>query len=78
MEIDILKHSFVPKYEKLNEEEVKNLLKQYNISVKQLPKMLSNDPVAKTLDLKPGDVIKVIRKSPITKKSVFYRVVVDA
>ena len=77
-EFNILEHSFAPKYSVLTEEEIKELLKQYNIALKQLPKILSNDPVAKSLNVKKGDVLKITRKSPSAKESVFYRVVVDA
>ena len=74
----ILKHRFVPKYIKLNREETQTLLKQFNISLKQLPKMKSNDPIAKVLELKAGDVVKIIRDSPTSKKSIMYRVIIDA
>ncbi len=67
----------VPKHEKLSEKEVQRLLERYNISKKQLPKMLSSDPVAKALDLKPGDVVKITRKSRSAGESVYYRCVVE-
>lgn len=75
-EINILKSELVPEHIILQEEEKQKLLEQYNITVKQLPKIFSSDPVVKTLKAKIGDVLKIIRKSVTAGTSVYYRVVV--
>mgnify|MGYP000244581382 CR=1 FL=1 len=75
MKIDILKHKLVPHHEILKEEEVEKLLKTYGVKKEQLPKMLIDDPVAKAINAKEGDVIKIIRKSPTAGVSIAYRVV---
>ncbi|MEK6841122.1 MAG: DNA-directed RNA polymerase subunit H [Nanoarchaeota archaeon] len=75
-EIDITKHEFVPKHTKLNEEESEEVLKKFNISKKQLPRILKEDSAISKLDVKKGDIIKIIRKSPTTGESEFYRVVI--
>jgi DNA-directed RNA polymerase subunit H len=75
MKIDILKHELVPHHEILSEEEVEKLLKTYNIKKEQLPRIRIDDPVAKAINAKEGDVIKIIRKSPTAGVSVAYRVV---
>jgi len=75
-EIDITKHEFVPKHTKLREEEAEEVLKKFNISKKQLPRILKEDSAISKLDVKKGDVIKIIRKSPTTGESEFYRVVI--
>jgi DNA-directed RNA polymerase subunit H len=77
MKIDISKHEFVPKQSKLSEKEVDELLKRFNISLKQLPRILIKDTSLEGMDVKVGDIIKIIRKSPTMKKSFFYRVVVN-
>ncbi len=76
-EINILEHELVPKHEICNEEEVKQLLERYNITKEQLPKILSTDPVVKALGAKPGDVIKIIRDSKISGRTIYYRVVIE-
>ena len=75
--VDITKHSFVPKHIKLTEEEVQELLTQYNISLKQLPNIKKSDPVIKELNAKPGDVIKIMRRSQTAGEYLFYRVVIN-
>lgn len=72
----VIVHELVPKHMKLKEKEVRNLLDRYNISKKQLPKILISDPAISSLGVKVGDVIKIIRKSPTNKQTFFYRVVV--
>ncbi len=73
---DITQHSLVPKHVKLSEEEKKEKLKKYKISLKQLPSILDKDPIIKLLNAIPDDVIKIIRKSPTVGESFYYRVVV--
>ncbi|MBL7147728.1 MAG: DNA-directed RNA polymerase subunit H [Nanoarchaeota archaeon] len=76
MEKEELKHALIPKHSKLNKEDSEKLLKEYNISKKQLPKILSKDPAIAHLDIKKGDIIKIERDSPVSVKSIFYRVVI--
>ena len=71
------KHILIPKHIKLNEKEKQKLLEQYNISLNKLPKMPKTDAAIAFLNTKPGDVIKIIRKSPTANEAVFYRVVVN-
>ena len=61
----------------MSEQEVTKLLERFNITKRQLPKILKNDPAIKHLNPKPGDVIKIIRESPTAKESEYYRVVVE-
>ncbi len=75
-EVNILKHSFVPEHAILSENEKGKLLEKYNITVKQLPKIFSTDPVVKAIDAKPGDVLKIVRKSPVAGTTEYYRLVV--
>lgn len=74
---DIQQHTLVPKHIRLNKKEAEKLLRTYNISIKQLPKISSKDPVVKALNAKPDEIIKIIRKSPTAGESIFYRVVVS-
>jgi DNA-directed RNA polymerase subunit H (RpoH/RPB5) len=68
-------HMLVPKHIKLSEEEAKKILEFYNISVKQLPRISIKDVVIKNLNVKQGDLIKIIRSSDTAGETVFYRIV---
>jgi len=71
----MVKHILVPEHKKLSDEETEKLLKKYNLSRKQLPRIKLDDPAIIELNPERGDIIKIIRDSPTTGKSFFYRVV---
>lgn len=75
---EIQTHRLVPKHTKLSEDEAQKVLEQFNISLRQLPKILKTDPAIKSIDANPGDIIKIERASPVVGKTGFYRVVVNA
>ena len=70
-------HELVPEHVLLSTEESIVVLKTYGIEAPQLPKIHVDDPVAKEIEAKVGDIIKVIRRSPTAKQSIFYRLVID-
>ena len=76
--IDILQHELVPKHEILNEEEKQRLANDLKIELGQLPKIRRTDPVVKILGGKPGDVVRIHRRSPTAGTSIYYRLVVGA
>lgn len=74
---DVLTHDLVPDHILLTEEETQELLKKYSITRGQLPKIKSSDVVVKQIGAKPGDVLKIIRRSLTAGKAVAYRLVID-
>jgi len=70
-------HENVPEHILLTPEEGEKILGLYSIEAPQLPKIHVNDPAAKEIDAKVGDIIKIIRRSPTANQSVFYRLVID-
>lgn len=42
-----------------------------------LPKILDSDPVVKLIKARPGQVLRIVRKSPTAGESVYYRIVED-
>ncbi len=70
--IDVLLHKYVPKHVLLTKEESQNLLDKYQIEVNDLPQMFEKDPVAVAIGAKEGDIVKIIRDSNTTVKSVDY------
>lgn len=75
-ELDIAKHELVPKHELLGEKEKEEVLKEYGITLRQLPRILVTDAMVKNLNAKIGDVIKIMRKSQTAGESIYYRVVI--
>ena len=74
----ILSHSYNPKFELLNQEDIAKLLVDLKISSGlELPKISVNDPVSKLFHAKANDVFKITRKSYTAGESIFYRVVID-
>ena len=68
-----IKHILVPVHKKISEKEKAELLKKYNITLKELPKILINDSAISDLDAKEGDVIKITRKSHTAGEIAYYR-----
>jgi DNA-directed RNA polymerase subunit H len=67
-------HILQPKHIKINEKEIEKLLKDFNISKPQLPKILSSDPGLPE-GCVIGDVVKIERKEG-DKINLYYRVVI--
>ena len=76
-EIQLIKHFLVPEHVKLSDNEKKELLNKYNISLRQLPMIMIKDPALKNIDVKVGDVLAIKRSLKNPKESDFYRVVID-
>jgi DNA-directed RNA polymerase subunit H len=74
--VDILKHVLMPKCTILSENEKQLILKKYNISALQLPVLSVKDPLAKAIDAKEGEVVKVTRIGPPAGTSYYFRRVV--
>ena len=72
----ILDHELVPKHEVLSFEEAVEVLRKLGVPPNRLPAISVNDPVVQLLGAKPGDIIRIIRKSPTAGEAVYYRIVV--
>lgn len=76
-ELDPTTHRLVPEHRMAEAEEVNTLLEKYNIKKEQLPKILHSDPVAQHIGARPGDVVKIIRKSQTAGAALAFRLVVE-
>lgn len=74
---DLFEHKLVPKHEILSEEEKATLLAKYRVQAYQLPQISSVDPAVKAIGAKPGDVLRIIRKSQTAGEHLAYRYVVE-
>ncbi len=72
----ILEHELVPKHVLLTKEEALKVLRELGVRPEQLPWIRASDPIARLLGAKPGDIIRVERRSATAGVSVAYRFVV--
>ncbi|MGC8570450.1 DNA-directed RNA polymerase subunit H [Caldivirga sp.] len=72
----VLNHELMPKAEVVPKDDAKALLRKLNAAPWQLPWIRSTDPLVRSLGAKPGDIIKIIRKSPTAGEVEVYRFVV--
>lgn len=73
--INLVEHIDSPKYEVLSEDEIKEVLESYLVKRKELPKILTTDPVVSYFNLKRGQIIRVIRCSEQSGYAIIYRIV---
>jgi DNA-directed RNA polymerase I, II, and III subunit RPABC1 len=76
--INITKHNIMPKFEVYNTDEKKKEILDLldNINPKLFPKMLISDPISKYYNLKIGDIIKIIRTSPLSGEVISFRIII--
>ena len=58
-----------------SEKEIENWLNELNLPKKELPKILTTDPIVAYFNLKRGQIIRIIRCSEQSGFSVIYRIV---
>jgi DNA-directed RNA polymerase subunit H (RpoH/RPB5) len=74
LQYDLLQHELVPYARIMTPEEVEELKLKYHISsISQLPEISRFDPQALALGLRPGEVIKIERKSNTAMNYNYYR-----
>ncbi len=76
MKIRLQDHILVPKHEVLSKEEAEEVLRTLGIRPEQLPKIRADDPIAKEIGAKVGDIVRIIRESPTAGISIAYRLVI--
>lgn len=74
---DIFEHALVPRHEILTEKEQTELLARYKIQPYQMPQIKSTDPAVKAIGAKPGNILRIIRRSSTAGEHIAYRYVVE-
>ena len=70
-------HVYVPKHEIISIKEAEQVLKKFNCKPTELPLIFVTDPAIVGLGVKPGDMIKITRKSSTAGESLYYRYAVE-
>ncbi|MDR3782433.1 MAG: DNA-directed RNA polymerase subunit H [Candidatus Nitrosotalea sp.] len=70
-------HIYVPKHEIINKDEAMKVIEKYHTKPTEMPLIFVSDPAIRGLGVKPGDMIKITRKSPTAGESLYYRYVVE-
>lgn len=77
VEFNVLEHIYVPKHEIVPPEEVEEILRKFSAKPEQFPYILASDPAVRAIGAKPGDLIRITRKSETAGVTVYYRFVVE-
>jgi len=74
LQFNILKHSYVPKHIIMNNSEIDDMKKKYNIKTdEEIPEISRFDPVAIAIGMRPGDICRIIRPSKTAITTNYYR-----
>jgi len=72
----VIDHYLVPQHILLSPEEKENYLNTFNHQIRDMKKILVNDPISKFYGAKVGDMFKIIRPSITAGKDIDYRIVI--
>ena len=74
--VDVSQHELVPDHTLLGDDDLEEVLEEYNIEKTDLPKIKRTDPALPD-DATIGDVVRIERDSRTTDTAVVYRLVVE-
>jgi DNA-directed RNA polymerase subunit H len=74
--VDVSQHELVPDHVLLDDDEVDEVLAEYDVKRTNLPKIKRTDPALPD-EAEVGDVVKIVRNSRTTDEAVVYRLVVS-
>ncbi|CAL6015209.1 RNA_polymerase II subunit Rpb5a [Hexamita inflata] len=72
--LNVTKHFLVPRHSVLTEEGKQQVLNKYQVTEKQMPIILSSDPIAKYLGLNSGQMVQISRESEQGGKYLNFRI----
>lgn len=75
MKFDIQEHKLVPKHEIMSDSEIEEEIDTTDFDIENLPKIMTTDPVVKSIGAKAGDILRITRDSQTAGTFVTYRIV---
>lgn len=76
--INIVDHVLVPKHIVLSKDETDAVLEAYRAKKRDMMLIKTTDAVAKYYNMKPGEIVKIIRPSVMTVEAPAYRLVIKS
>jgi len=75
LQFNLLEHALVPTTAILNDAEIEDMKRKYNIkSLQQLPEISRFDPMALAICMRPGQVCMIFRNSATALSYTYYRI----
>lgn len=74
---NVLNHELVPIHEVMEDKDAKKLLDDLGLVPEQLPKILASDPAALAVQARPGQVLRIRRKSRTAGQAEAFRLVIE-
>ena len=74
----IVEHTLVPNHKVLTKEESNTVLNEYCARKRDMPLILTTDPIARFYNMKPDEICRITRPSILTVEAPFYRIVVKS
>ncbi|MCH7659214.1 MAG: DNA-directed RNA polymerase subunit H [Euryarchaeota archaeon] len=74
--MDVSEHTLVPEHTLMDEEELQEVLTEYDIKRTDLPKIKRTDPALPD-EAEVGDVVRIVRDSRTADRAVIYRLVIN-
>jgi DNA-directed RNA polymerase subunit H len=74
--VDVSQHELVPDHVLLDDDEIDEVLAEYDVKRTNLPKIKRTDPALPD-EAEVGNVVKIVRNSRTTEEAVVYRLVVS-
>ena len=72
---NLLVNNLVPKHEAIRDnKKIKEIYEMTNTNSSLLPVILKSDPIAKLIQLVPGDICKITRKSKKCGEYIYFRI----
>lgn len=74
---DIFQHELVPRHVAMNKKDAEEVLRKYHVKPYQFPYVKASDPACEAIGAKPGDLIKIVRRSRTAGEAIAYRYVIE-
>jgi len=74
--MNLIEHTYIPLHEILSNEESQQIIESYNTRKRDMPKILTNDPIARYYNMQPGQICRILRPSETSGYVPYYRLVI--